>query len=325
MKTPRIVIAVFAALVGLAAGDVRAQSWPSKPVKIIAPFAAGGTADILGRIIAEHLSGAFKQQFFVENRGGAGGLVGAQAGAAADPDGYTLVISSIASNVISPAFHASPGYDGLRDFTHIAYLGGPPVVLIVHPSLGAKTYQEFLAIARTGKEPMSYISPGTGSHAYLLGEYLARQEKFKVSHIPYKGAGPALTDLVAGHVKLGIMTFSSAAAQVRAGKVQALTITSEKRVPSLPDVPTFREVGQDLVAATWFSLSGPAKLPNDIVQQINRETLKAMQLPEVQKRLEMDAIETRLFSPEEFTKFIGAETARWAPLAKEIAAAQTKN
>jgi len=324
MKTIRFAIAAVAALLCLAVNDARAQSWPTKPVRIIAPFAAGGTADILGRIIAEHLSTAFKQQFFVENRGGAGGLIGAQAGAAADPDGYTLVISSIASNVISPAFHANAGYDGLRDFTHIAYLGGPPVVLIVHPSMGVKTYKEFVAFAQASKEPLSYISPGAGSHAYLMGEYLARQEKFKVNHIPYKGAGPALTDLVAGHVKLGIMTFSSAAAQVRAGKVQALAITSEKRVPALPDVPTFREVGQNLQGATWFALSGPAKLPNDIVQQINREVVRAMQLPDVQKRLEHDAIETRLFSPEEFTKFIEAETALWAPLAKEIAAAQAK-
>ena len=186
---------------------------------------------------------------------------------------------------------ANAGYDGLRDFTHIAYLGGPPVVLIVHPSLGVKTYKEFLEVARASKEPMSYISPGTGSHGFVVGEYLARQEGFKLSHIPYKGAGPALTDLVAGHVKLGFMTFSSAAEQVRAGKVLALAISTEKRMPALPDVPTFREVGRDLVAATWFSLSGPAKLPNDIVQQVSRETLKAMQLPDVQKRLAQDAIE----------------------------------
>ncbi len=296
----------------------------TKPVKIIAPFAAGGAADTLGRIIADQLSISFKQQFFVENRGGAGGLLGAQAGAAAEPDGYTLVISSIASNVVSPVFHANAGYDGLRDFTHIAYLGGPPVVLIVHPSLGVKTYKEFLEVARASKEPMSYISPGTGSHGFVVGEYLARQEGFKISHIPYKGAGPALTDLVAGHVKLGFMTFSSAAEQIRAGKVLALAVSTEKRIPGMPDIPTFREVGRDLVAATWFSLSGPAKLPNDIVQQISRETLKAMQLPDVQKRLALDAIESRLMSPQEFVKFIEAETARWAPLAKELAAAQKK-
>jgi tripartite-type tricarboxylate transporter receptor subunit TctC len=184
--------ALFAAtLLCAAAGasQTQAQSpaWPHRPVKIIAPFAAGGAADTLGRIIAEQLSTAFHQQFFIENRGGAGGIVGALAGAQAEPDGYTLVISSIASNVISPVFNANSGYDGLRDFTHIAYLGGPPVVMAVHPSLGVSTYKDFLSLARARKEPLNFISPGTGSHGFLVGEYLAREEGYKVSHIPYKG------------------------------------------------------------------------------------------------------------------------------------------
>ena len=317
-----LAVAAFAPLAG--SGAVRAQSWPARPVRIIAPFAAGGAADTLGRIIADQLSTAFRQQFFVENRGGAGGVVGAAAGAAAEPDGYNLVISSIASNVISPVFNPQAGYDGLRDFTHIAYLGGPPVVMVVHPSLGVRTYQEFLAVARASREPTSYISPGTGSHGYLVGEYLARREGYKVSHIPYKGAGPALSDLVAGHVKLGTMTFSSAAEQIRAGRVLPLAVSTERRIANFPDIPTFREVGQDLVAATWFALSGPARLPADIVQQVSRETLKAMQLPEVQKRLALDAIESRLMSPQEFTAFVVAETARWAPIAKELAATNPK-
>ncbi len=317
---------VAAALLCLAGADAQAQTqaqtqtWPNRAVKIIAPFAAGGAADTLGRLIAEQLSTAFRQQFYVENRGGAGGIVGAAAGAAAEPDGYTLVVSSIAANVVSPAFHANVGYDGLRDFTHIAYLGGPPVVMVVHPSLAATTYKEFVALARASKEPLSYISPGTGSNGFLVGEELARREGYKLSHIPYKGAGPALSDLVAGHVKLGTVTFSTAAELIRVGKVRALAVSSEKRIPNFPDIPTFREVGPDIVSATWFALSGPARLPNDIVQAISRETLKALQLPEVQKRLALDAIETKLMSPEEFTRFVEAETARWAPLAKSLAA-----
>jgi tripartite-type tricarboxylate transporter receptor subunit TctC len=310
---------VGGALACALAPAARAQQWPTKPVRIIAPFAAGGAADTLGRIIADQLTQSFHQQFYVENRGGAGGIIGALAGAQAEPDGYTLVISSIASNVISPVFNANVGYDGVRDFTHIAYLGGPPCVMIVHPSLGAKTYREFLTIARASKEPLSFISPGTGSHGFLIGEYLARQEGYKVSHIPYKGAGPALTDLIAGHVKLGTMTFSSAAEQIRAGHVLALAVSTEKRIPNFPDIPTFKEEGQDLVAATWFALSGPAKLPDDIVQTASRETLKALQTSEVQKRLAVDAIETRLMSPAEFTAFVESETARWAPLAKSLA------
>lgn len=323
-RVSTLTAALTTALVYLASAPTQAQNWPNKPVRIIAPFAPGGAADTLGRLIAEQLTVAFKQQFFVENRGGAGGIVGAAAGAAADPDGYTLVVSSIASNVISPVFNANVGYDGLKDFTHIAYLGGPPAVVLVHPSLGVTTYKDLVALARSSKEPMSYISPGTGSNGFLVAEYLAQQGRYKISHIPYKGAGPAMTDLIAGHVKLGTITFSSATEQIRAGKVLALAVSTEKRIPNFPDIPTLKESGQDLVAATWFSLSGPAKLPNDIVQALSRETLKAMQSPVIQQRLALDAIETKLMSPEEFTKFVETETARWAPLAKSLSATVAK-
>jgi tripartite-type tricarboxylate transporter receptor subunit TctC len=196
--------------------------------------------------------------------------------------------------------------------------------MVVHPSLGVKTYKDFVALARTSKDAITYISPGTGSHGFLVAEYVAQQEKYKISHVPYKGAGPAITDLIAGHVKMGTTTFSSSAEQIRAGKVLALAVSTEKRIPNFPDIPTFKEVGQDLVAATWFSLSGPAKLPNNIVQELNRETNKAMQTEIIQKRLALDAIETRIMSPEEFTKFIEQETARWAPIAKSLAAVVAK-
>ncbi len=312
------IVAALPALLCLSFGPAAAQNWPAKPVRIIAPFAPGGAADTLGRLIAEQLTTAFHQQFYVENRGGAGGIVGAAAGAAAEPDGYTLVVSSIASNVVSPAFNANTGYDGLRDFTHIAYLGGPPSVMIVHPSLGVKTYKDFVAYARASKDAVNYISPGTGSNGFLVAEYIAQQEHYKLSHIPYKGAGPAMADLIAGHVKFGTITFSTAAEQIRAGKVLALAVTTEKRIPNFPEIPTVKESGLDLVAATWFGLSGPAKLPRDIVEAVSRETLKAMQTEVIQKRLALDAIETKLMSPDEYTKFMAAETARWAPVAKSL-------
>jgi tripartite-type tricarboxylate transporter receptor subunit TctC len=306
--------------VALAGPQARAQSnWPSKPVRIVAPFAAGGTADRLARLIGDHLSSVLGQQFYVENRGGAGGLIGTGSVASAEPDGYTFVISSIGGNIISPAFHSNASFDGLKDFTHIAYLGGPPSVLLVHPSLGVTSYKDFVALARGG-EPLSYISPGTGSHGFVIAEDLARRERYKLRHIPYKGAGPALTDLVAGHVKVGTITFSTAAPQIRSGKVLALAVTSERRIPDFPDVPTLRDMGQDFVAVTWFGLSGPARVPADIVQAVSRETLKAMQSPAVKQQLALDAIETRAMSPDEFHKFVEAETARWVPLAKSLAA-----
>jgi tripartite-type tricarboxylate transporter receptor subunit TctC len=313
-------VAVLTALLSMPFGHLYAQNWPNKPVRIIAPFAPGGAADTLGRLIAEQFTTAFRQQFYVENRGGAGGMIGAAAAAAAEPDGYTLVVTGIGSNITAPVFSPNPGFDGLRDFTHIAYLGGPPSVMVVHPSLGVKTYKDFLGLARNSKDPLSYISPGTGTNGFVVAEYVAQQEHYKISHIPYKGAGPALADLVAGHVKLGTITFSSVAEQIRAGKVLPLAVTTEKRIANFPDLPTFKESGLDLVAATWFALSGPAKLPNDIVQALSRETLKALQSPEIARRLALDAIETRLMSPAEVTKFVEAETVRWVPVAKSLSA-----
>ncbi len=308
----------LAALLGLAVGHAHAQAWPDKPVRIIAPFAPGGAADTLGRLIADQLTTTFKQQFFVENRGGAGGIVGALAGAQAAPDGYTLVVSSIASNVISPVFNANVGYDGIKDFTHIAYLGGPPSAMVVHPKLGVKTFQEFVALARKAKEPITYISPGTGSHGFLVAEYVAQQSKYRLTHIPYKGAGPAVADLIAGHVLMGNTTFSSIVEQIRAKRVIPLAVTTEKRIAEMPDMPTFKEQGLDLVAATWFSLSGPKGLSMDIAQRLNTEVNKAMKTEIVQKRLALDSIESRFMSIAEFNKFIEEENARWSPIAKDL-------
>ena len=195
------------------------------------------------------------------------------------------MVSSIASNVISPVFNANVGYDGIKDFTHIAYLGGPPSAMVVHPKLGVKTFQEFVALARKAKEPVTYISPGTGSHGFLVAEYVAQQSKYRLTHIPYKGAGPAVADLIAGHVLMGNTTFSSIVEQIRAKRVIPLAVTTEKRIAEMPDMPTFKEQGLDLVAATWFSLSGPKGLSMDIAQRLNTEVNKAMKTEIVQKRL----------------------------------------
>jgi tripartite-type tricarboxylate transporter receptor subunit TctC len=317
-------IVIGALLACATCGGAQAQSWPNRPVKIIVPLAPGGAADILGRIIAEHLSTAFGQQFFVENRASGGGVVGTAAAAAAEPDGYTLVVSSIAANVIAPAFSGRVGYDGLRDFTHIAYLGGPPAVLLTHPGLGAATFKDFVALARAATEPISCGSAGAGSNGALIAEYVARRENYRINHIPYKGAGPALMDLVAGHVKLASITVSTGAEQIRAGRVIALAVASETRMASFPDIPTFKEVGVDLVAATWFGLSGPKGMPPAVTNELSREILKAMRSPELQRRLEPEGIETKSMSAQEFTDFVQAEAQRWAPLAKLLSSANAE-
>ena len=320
MTTKRVLLLALAPLCLMAATEHGyAQAWPTRTVKFIAPFAAGGTSDTLGRIAAEHLRDKLYQQLYVENRVGAGGMIGSHEVAVAEPDGYTFVVSGIASHVIAPAFSRNPTYDGLRDFTHVAYLGGPPVVLVVHPSLGARTFKDFLDLARRTPEGLNYVSSGVGTHGFLFAEDMARREHFKLTHVPYKGSNPAVLDLIAGHVKIGAMAWSSAVEQIRAGNVQALGVSSQNRLAGFPDVPTFRELGYpDLVAATWFSLSGPAKLPSAISQRLNAAVVEAMQAPDVQKQFAQEGIESKSLTPEEFTKFVASETARWAPVAKAI-------
>jgi tripartite-type tricarboxylate transporter receptor subunit TctC len=321
MRNTRIwaAIGIAAALLGMPA-SAGAQDWPTRSVKIIAPFAPGGAADTLGRIAAEFLSQSLGQQFVVENRPGAGGLIGAQAVAQAEPDGYTFVVSGVASHVVAPSLAATPPFDTMKSFTHIAYLGGPPLVVIVHPDLGVKTFKDFIAAAKKAEAPLGYVSPGQGTHGHLFAEYLASKNGIKLTHVPFRGSQLAMTDLIAGHVKVGSMTWSSAAEQIRAGKVIALAVSTDKRLPEFPDVQTFKELGYpDLVAATWFSLSGRAGVPKPIVEKLNKEIVRIMKLPVVQKRLALDAIEPQYYSAEEFTKFVGAELERWRPIAKAMA------
>jgi tripartite-type tricarboxylate transporter receptor subunit TctC len=326
MKTVAGLGLVLLSILYFGASAAYPQAWPSKSVRIIAPFAPGGAADTLGRVVADPLSQIFKQQFFVENRAGAGGMIGAQAVAQAPPDGYTLVVSGVASHVTAPAMAANPGFDPVHDFTHITYLGGPPVLFMVTPSHPAKDFKEFLAWAKASPKPIDYISPGTGTQGNLFAEGFSRRENFKLVHIPHKGAGPALMDLVGGHVPFGSVTFSSAAELIRGGKVRPLAVSAEKRLANFSDIPTFRELGyDDLVTATWFGLSGPANLPPEIAQALAREiTGNILHRPDVQKRLAQDEIETRLMTPEQFTKFLAGEVARWGPLAAQLKAAEFK-
>jgi tripartite-type tricarboxylate transporter receptor subunit TctC len=299
------------------------QDWPNKPVRIVAPFAPGGTADTLGRIAAEQLGESIKGgQFVIENRGGAGGLVGTAAVANAEPDGYTLAVSGIATHVIGPATNPNAGFDPMKNFTHIAYFGGPPNIIIVHPSLGVKSMKELLELGKNSKEGISYVSPGPGTLGHVVLDSWAKKENVKFDHIPYKGAGQAITDLIAGHVKVGSMTWTTAGAQIRGGKVIPLAVSSENRLVEFPDIPTLKELGYpDLVAITWFSLSGPANMPKEIVQRLNAEVVKLMAKPDVQKRLAHEAIETKGMTPEEFTQFVQSQIERWGPVAKAMGAA----
>ena len=231
-------------------------------MRVIVAYAAGGANDLLGRVFAEALSKSFGQQFFVENRTGGSGLIGTEAVARSAPDGYTLQISGMPSHVLAPAMNKNASFDPMRDFTHIAYLGGPPNVFVVHPSAGVSTFAELLALMKSQPNGVQYVSPAIGAVGNLVAEYVAAKENVKLVHVAYRGGGAAIQDLVAGHVKVGSMTLSTTQPHILAGKLRALAVSSEKRLPEFPELPTLVELGYpELVVTTWYSLAGPAGLP----------------------------------------------------------------
>lgn len=308
---------MFAALLMLTAAvlPASAQNWPDRPVKIIVPFGAGGSGDTLARVVAEHLSTAFKQQFVVENRTGAGGMIGAQAIASSPPDGTTIGITNLSTLSLVPVINPSVTYHPLNDFTHIAYVAGAPVALAATPTTGVKTLKEFIDYANKLGKPITFASSGVGSDGHLMGEAIALSTKIKVEHVPYRSTSQALTDVVAGHVAFCTFTLSSTAQFLRAGTLTGVAVTSPERMPDNPEMPTFKELGYpELVGTTWFSLSGPAKLPAEIVRKLNAEIARIVALPDVQARLRRDGFIAQPMSPADFTKFVADENKRWKPL-----------
>ena len=300
----------------VAAAPLHAQNWPSKPIKIIVAYAAGGAHDNYARILAPKLSEKFGVQVFVENRTGAGGALGTGELARAAPDGHTIGTGGIGQYCVIPAVTPGLAWDPLRDLTHIAYLGGPPTALIVNPSLNAKTWADFAGIAKAPPRALPFGSPGPATHGHLIGEFVAKAAGLKLEHVAYKGAGQAMTDLVAGHIKVGFMTMQSAIPHAKSNTLTALAVSSGKRVPDLPEAPTFKELGIDLVSITWFVISGPAKMPPAIVERLNQEIAAVWELPEVKARNVKDGMEYEHLSPAALTKLIGEENARWGAIAK---------
>jgi len=316
---PNLTIAPIAVALAcsLGAGTACAQAWPAKPVRIVVPFAPGGTADTLGRLVAQRLAESFKENFVIENRGGAGGVIGSELVAKAAPDGYTLLVSGVASHCIEPALSRNFPFDPLRDFTHIALFGGPPGVLVVHPSLPVRDLKEFIAYAKAEGGKLAYGSPGNGTQGHLIAEQLKQVAGIQMTHVPYKGASLAVADLIAGHLKVTSTTLTTAATQIKAGRARALAVSSVKRVPDFPDVPTFGELGYpELAAAIWFSLSGPPGMPPEIVSRLNSEVRRILKLPEVRERLRPEGIEPGDLDPQQFAAFLASELKRWGPIVR---------
>jgi tripartite-type tricarboxylate transporter receptor subunit TctC len=314
----RLAVALVSGVVCLQAVAAPAADWPTRPIRIIAPSTPGGAADMFARLLCEQFSETLHERCFVENRAGAGGLIGTAATAQAAPDGYTLTTSSTAYHVIAPVVNPNPGFDPLKDFTHIAYVGGPPNVFVVNPALGVRSLAELVALGRRG-QAIDYVSPGSGTLGQLLAEFFAQKAGIKLQPIMTKGASQGMMDLVSGNVNLGTMTWTSALGQIRSGKVVPIVISSRARLAEFPDLPTFKDLGyDDLTAVSWFALSGPAGLPKDITQRLNATVATMLERPEVRKRLERDSIETQTMTSEEFTQFVAGEIAKWTPVAKRV-------
>lgn len=305
-----------AGVAGFASRTGRAQEWPAKPLRLIAPFTPGGSADTLARLLAQHFSEAWKQNIVVENRAGAGGAIGSEIVAKAAPDGYTLVISGIASHVIATAVSKTP-YHPVNSFSHIALLGGPPAALCVHPDVPAKTVRDLIQMANANPQGLSWGSSGTGTHAHLIGEMLRDLARAKLVHVSYKGGSPAMTDLIGKQIPATLTALSSAMPHLRAGRIRALAVSTRRRLPDLPDVPTFVEAGYPpLVATTWFSLSGPAGMPPAVVAAINAETRRAINSARWRERVASEGFEPNDLDAAAFTQFVKSEIERWTPLAK---------
>jgi tripartite-type tricarboxylate transporter receptor subunit TctC len=298
----------------------QAADWPTKPIRLVVPSSAGGAADLLARTFASAMEPSIGQQFIIDNRPGAGGAIATEQMTRVEPDGYTLTISGLAYHVLGPALNPKITFDPVKDFTHIAHIGGSPVALTVHPSLGVKTYKELLDLAAKSDTGLDYVSPGTGTVGHVVGEYVVSHGKLKLRHVPYRGGGKAIVDFLAGHVKVGTLTWATTVEHVRDGKLIPLAISTAQRLPEFPNLPTFAEVGlPEMVLTAWFSISGPAKLPEPVVDRVNAALNKALTTPEVKKAMERDASLTEAMTPKEFTAFVQSEVTKWTPVVRSLA------
>jgi tripartite-type tricarboxylate transporter receptor subunit TctC len=297
-----------ASLSTLAAPAFAQAPWPSKPIKLVVPYAPGGSTDVVGRVIAEYLGQRLGQNIVVENRPGKGASIGTSQVAKAAPDGYTLLVSNISSFAIAPPLYGDLDYDPVKDFTHITLASFNPSVLVVNPSFPAKTLAEYVAYAKAHPDKLAFATSGPGSSNHILGTMLGLKAGIKLVHVPYRGAGPAMQDTIAGNVPSMFDSLPSAAPHIKAGKVRALAVSGVERNPSFPDVPTMKESGYpDLVSYSWFGLSGPARLPAPIVERLAKEMQLVLKDPAVIKRWQDIGAESSTKTPEEYTEFVKTE------------------
>ena len=296
-----------------------AQAWPVKPVRWVVPFSSGGVADIPARIIGQKLSETLGQQIVIENRPGAGGTLGSEAVARAQPDGYSwLVVSN--TNVINAALYGKLSYDPVKDFTPVIHFASTPNVLVVHPAFPAKSVKELIEVARKRPKQIFYASSGNGSSQHLFAELFESSAKIEMEHVPFKGSGPAIAALLGGEVSMSFTGMSAVLPFIRTGKLRALGVTTPRRNASLPDVPAIGEQLPGYDATLWLGLLAPANTPREIVARMNAEIVKALKDPAVRKPLVEGGNDVIGGTPEEFGKLFNAELVKWAQIVKSVGA-----
>jgi len=309
---------IFRALVLLLfAGSALAQPYPARPVKLIVPFPPGGNTDIVGRLIAQKLSDGFGQQVYVENRGGAGGTIGAEAAAKSPNDGYTLFFSTTGTLASAPAMQPNLRYDPVKDFAPITTLANAPVVVIVAASLPPKTLRELIELAKAQPGTLKFGSAGTGHFVHIAGEMFKAAAGVDMLHVPYKGVAQALTDLLGGRIELMFDAFAQYEPHLQSGKLRALAVANPTRLARLPEVPTTAEAGlPDYQLASWFGLAAPAGVPHEAIERVNAETRKALATGDVRESLAKRGLEPGGSTPQEYAAMVADELVRWRAAVK---------
>jgi len=307
----------------LTAFAAQAPTWPTRGVRIVVPFPPGGATDIIARLVAEQMTRDWGQSVVVENRAGAGGTIGTDVVAKAQPDGYTLLLATLATNAIAPAVYPKLPYDPGRDFTPITPLAGTVSAIAIHPALPVQNLAEFIAYAKARPGQLAFSSPGAGVSAHLAMEHFTQVAGLKMIHVPYKGSAPALNAVVSGEVAATFDPIASLAPLARAGRVRALAISGRERSALLPDVPTIAEAGvKGVESYTWNGLAGPAGLPAAIVERIHADVTRMLKSDALRQRLASMGSDALLMSPREFADFVASETRKWGDIARATGASQ---
>ncbi len=307
----------LAAVMPCVATMANAQNYPTKPVRLLVGFAPGGGVDIAARIVAQKMSELQGQTMVVDNRAGAGGTIGTDIAAKAPADGYTLLLCGIWSHGVAPSLYKKLPYDHYKDFAPVSMIGTTPNVLVTHPAVPVKTVSDFVALTKAGKGKFTIASPGTGSSPNMTMELFRLTTGIDFVHVPYKGAGPAIVDLLGGHVQSMFDYMSSQLAHMKFGRTRAIAVTSPKRSVHMPEVPTMIESGVNIDVTVWYGLCAPAATPKPVLAKLNTDLHKALGAPDTQRRLVENGIDTAPSTPEQFAAFIKLETDKWARVVRE--------